>query len=263
MIGSSNGLTFRVEGGGPPVVLLHSGVSDHTMWDGVVPALARSFMVVRYDLRGYGSSSPPVAGFRHTDDLVDLLTHLGISEAALVGNSLGGRVALDLAWTTPATVTRLALLAPPLGGWKWSAPFRDYVAAEEAALATGDIDATVRMNLDMWVRGQARPWSPALRALADQEAGPMRISLVNQQAIEEHHLDGRTPPAAEHLAEVRQPTLVGVGDQDVPDFIAIAEHLTATLPAARAVRFAGAGHLIPLERPGEVADELIRFLGPG
>ncbi|HEU4421657.1 MAG TPA: alpha/beta hydrolase [Pilimelia sp.] len=244
-------------------MLLHSGVSDHAMWDGVAPVLARSHTVVRYDLRGYGSSSPPTAGFRHTDDLVDLLTHLGISEAALVGNSLGGRVALDLAWAMPATVTRLVLLAPPLGGWKWSAPFRDYIAAEEAALDAGDIDGALRINLDMWIRGPARPWSQALRALADRVAGPMRISLINQQAIEGQHLDERTPPAAEHLAEVRQPTLVGVGDQDVADFIAIAEHLAATIPAARAVRFAGAGHLIPLERPGEVADGLARFLGPG
>lgn len=263
MIGSVNGLTFRVEGSGPAVVLLHSGVSDHTMWDEVAPALASAHTVVRYDLRGYGSSLPPTAGFRHVDDLVDLLAHLGISQAALVGNSFGGRLALDLAWATPAMVTRLALLAPPLGNWKWSEPLRDYIAAEEAALESGDLDAAVRLNLDMWVRGPARPWSAELRALADRVAGPMRVSLVNQHATDEHHLAERQPPVSEHLAEVWQPTLVGIGDRDVSDFIAIAEHLAAAMPNARTVRFTGVGHLIPIERPDEVAAELARFLNEG
>lgn len=51
-------LSYTVTGEGSPVVLVHAGVADHTMWDAVVPALAERYTVIRYDLRGFGESAP-------------------------------------------------------------------------------------------------------------------------------------------------------------------------------------------------------------
>jgi 3-oxoadipate enol-lactonase len=173
---------------------------------------------------------------------------------------LGGKLALDLSGAHPERVTKLAVLAPPIAGWRWTGEFRDYVVAENKALEADDLDTAMRVNLDMWVRGPARDWSPPLEALAATLTEPMRISLVNQAATEDQELDDGYPAVEEALAELRMPVLVGIGDKDVPDFISISEHLAAAIPGAELVRFPGAGHLLPAEVPGEVAAVLRRFL---
>ncbi|MGH8824207.1 MAG: alpha/beta fold hydrolase [Jiangellaceae bacterium] len=257
---TASGLAVRVDGSGPPVVLLHSGVTDHTSWDAAAAALAPSRTVIRHDLRGFGASPPPATGFRHLDDLVEVLQHLDVEAAAFAGNSFGGKLALDFASAFPDRVTALVMLAAPIAGWDWSADVRAYFDAEEEALEVGDVDAAVRLNLDMWVRGPVREWSPSLRALAAAVEPSMRTALANQTTVDEFELDDEHPPAAERLGDVTIPTLVGVGDRDAPDFVTIARHLVAGIGAAEFVEFPGAGHLIPVEQPEAVAACLTRFL---
>jgi pimeloyl-ACP methyl ester carboxylesterase len=259
--GVIDGIAWRIDGSGPPVVLIHSGVADHRMWDGVVGELAGSYTLVRYDLRGFGASPVPSAPFRHLDDLRSVLDHLDLGQCAIVGNSLGGKLALDFCGADPDRVTLLALLAAPIGGWDWPPAIREYGAAERSALEAGDVEAALRLNVDMWVRGPAREWSVPLEALAEEVTDSLRIALPNQLATEALELDDEDPPVEARLAELKTPTLVGIGDRDVPGFVSIAEHLAATIPGAELVRFPGAGHLLPMERPGEVSAVLRRFLG--
>jgi len=258
-----DGLDVRVAGSGPAVVLLHAGVADQRMWDGVVERLSHSHTVATYDRRGFGSSPAPSAGYRPLDDLVTVVDHLDMRQAAFVGNSAGAKLALDLAGAMPDRVTRLALLAAPIGGWDWSPVMGTYFEAEDKALRSGDIDAALQLNLDQWIRGPARAWTPTIRAWADEVGGAMRLVLQNQLTTEERELDDGYPPVEERLGDIRIPTLVGVGDQDVPDFVAIAELLAASVPGAELVRFAGTGHLVPVEQPDAVVDQLLRFLGTG
>jgi pimeloyl-ACP methyl ester carboxylesterase len=257
---TASGLAARVDGSGAPLVLVHSGVTDHTSWDGVAAVLAGSYTVIRYDLRGFGASPPPTTGFRHLDDLVTVLEHAGAGPAVVVGNSFGGKLALDLAATFPLRVKAVALLAAPIAGWDWSADVRTYGDAEEAALEAGDLDDAVWLNMDMWVRGPVRAWSPPLRALAAVVEPSMRTALANQTTVEELELDDGRRAGAERLGDIRMPVLVGVGDQDVPDFVTIAQHLVAGIAGAEFVDFPGAGHLIPVEQPEAVATCLTRFL---
>lgn len=254
------GLAVRVDGSGAPLVLVHSGVTDHTSWDGVAAVLAGSYTVIRYDLRGFGASPPPTTGFRHLDDLVMVLEHVGVGPAVMVGNSFGGKLALDLAATSPHLVRAVAMLAAPIAGWDWSADVRAYGDAEEAALEAGDLDDAVRLNMDMWVRGPVREWSPPLRALAAVVEPSMRTALANQTTVDELELDDERRTGAERLGDIRMPVLVGVGDQDVPDYVTIAEHLVAGIAGAEYVEFPGAGHLIPVEQPQAVATCLTGFL---
>jgi 3-oxoadipate enol-lactonase len=256
----AGGLCVQIEGSGPPVVLLHSGVADSRTWDGVVRALARSYTVLRPDRRGFGTSPVPTAGFRHLDDLLAVLDELALTKVALVGNSAGGKLALDLAGTHPERVSHLAMLAPPIGGWSWSAGMRAYFAAEDDALTRGDLDAALQVNLDQWIRGPVREWSPELRRTGELLAGSMREVLAHQVVTEEQELDDEHPPVEEQLASLTVPTLVGVGDQDVEDFSAIADHLAGTIPGAERVDFPGAGHLLPVDQPEQVAGHLLRLL---
>ncbi|MDF2745122.1 MAG: alpha/beta hydrolase fold protein, partial [Actinomycetia bacterium] len=112
-------LHHTVTGSGPAVVLVHAGVADGRMWDATRDGLADAWTVVVPDLRGFGESPEPPAGadpWSNSGDVLDLLDHLGIAEAALVGASYGGQVATEVAAAAPDRVTRLVLLAPSAAG---------------------------------------------------------------------------------------------------------------------------------------------------
>ncbi len=250
-------INIRVQGNGPAVVLLHSAVADHRMWDEVAASLALAHTVIRYDMCGFGASPAPTTPFRYVDELASVLDKVGVTSAAIAGNSMGGGIALRFAFAMPERVTRLALLASGgVPGWEWSEVMREYDEAETAALVAQDFDAALRINLDMWVRGPSRPWTPELEALAERVSGPMRVSLENQTALNTHAVD--EDPGS--LGELRVPVLVGVGDYDAADFTLIGERLAAEIPDAELVHFPDSGHLIPLEAPEQVAAELSRFL---
>jgi pimeloyl-ACP methyl ester carboxylesterase len=225
------------------------------MWDGVVPALhGEGHEVVAPDLRGFGSRPPGPAPFSHAGDVLALLDGLGAERADLVGASFGGLVALEVAALAPERVRSLALLAPLLLAWEWSEHFRSYVRAEDAALARGDVDAAVELNVRYWA-GDADP-----RVQDYVAAAQRRAFELGDGGAEAEELD---PPVSERLGDVAAPALVMVGDGDVPDFVAIARHLAGTLPRAELRVVEGAGHLLALERPAEVGAALAAWLRAG
>jgi haloacetate dehalogenase len=114
------GVTIRAAraGFGPPLLLLHGHPQTHITWRKVAPALAKHFMVIAADLRGYGDSSKPPGGDRHIDyakrtmalDQVELMKMLGHERFSVVGHDRGGRVAHRLALDHPEAVSRLAVI---------------------------------------------------------------------------------------------------------------------------------------------------------
>src|SRR5439155_2612185 len=113
-------------GDGPAVVLIHEGIADCRMWDRQVATFADGLRVVRYDVAGYGRSPLGGGAYSHSRDLLALLDELGIERAALVGVSLGGRIALDTALAAPERVWALVLVGSGLAGWEWSEEIRGF-----------------------------------------------------------------------------------------------------------------------------------------
>ena len=233
-------------GTGDPVVLLHAGVCDRHMWDEVVPVLREAGRtVVAPDLRGFGSRPPGPAPFTHAGDVIALLDGLDAPRAHLVGASFGGGVALAVAAREPDRVASLALLAPALPGWDFTDPdLLAYGEAEEAALARGDVDGAVKLNVDFWA-GRLAPHDQAYVADAQRRA---------------FELEAEEEEGPFDLAAVRAETLVVVGDQDVSDFVAIARHLAETLPGPELRLVEDAGHLLALERPSLTSEVLAGWL---
>lgn len=111
-------LYYEVQGSGPPVVLLHAASLDLTMWDPQVQPFARSFRVIRYDARGHGRSTAQMGPYSTVEDLRQLLDHLNVQQAHLIGISMGAGVAFGFAKTYPQRVSKLALVStsgPPPG----------------------------------------------------------------------------------------------------------------------------------------------------
>ena len=184
-------------GEGTAVVLIHAGVADSRMWDGVFEALAERFHAIRFDIRGFGRSAMTPGRFSHHHDLESLLDHLAVSRASLVGCSFGGQIAIDFAIVHPDRVRSLALVSAGIGG----------------------------------------------REPSEQ---------INQLKLE--------PPAIGRLGEIRAPTLVIVGDRDLPELIEAGDRLASEIPNARKVVFPGVARLVSMERPERFLDVVTEFL---
>ena len=122
-------LAFEDVGDGPAVVLLHPGLWDMRTWDRQMATFTEAgYRVIRYDLRGYGLSSRPTAEpYSHVADLCSLLDTLEVEQAALVGCSMGGAVAIDTTLTVPDRVWALVTVAAGLGGFEPNAEEEELV----------------------------------------------------------------------------------------------------------------------------------------
>jgi len=226
------------------VVLLHSALGDSRLWRRQIAALEPSHEVVAPDLPGWGEEPLPVAAFSLVDRVA---AHL---PAALVGNSFGGSVALRTALAHPDRVSRLVLIDAGLPAWDWTEEMRDYWAREEAAVDAGDLDAAAEVNLDFWVAPEHR----------DEVRPQQRRALELQTAHDEPELIW---PELAPLNSLTMPVLVVVGEEDKPDFKAIAHHLAEEIPGAELALVPEAGHLVGLDRPEELNRLLLEFLQDG
>src|SRR5438067_561390 len=110
-------LYYELTGAGEPLVLVHGSWGDHRNWDRVVPALAESFRVLKYDRRGHSASErPPAQGsvFEDADDLAGLIDELALAPAHVVGNSAGAAIVLRAATRRPDVFRSLIVHEPPL-----------------------------------------------------------------------------------------------------------------------------------------------------
>lgn len=242
-------LWYEEAGSGPPLVLLHAGILDARMWDEHVAALAERHRVVRYDLRAFGRSDRPSGPFSHVDDLLALVDAVEAERAALLGLSLGGRVAVDFSLTHPARVRALVLVASGLGGFAFNAFTPEQLAELEETFERGELERVVDLELEVWAPLGV---DDRLRRIARDQAHVNALDDDLEQRI--------APPAIERLSEIRAPTLVLTGDRDVPAIADIGDVLEREIAGARRVVVEDADHLLPLRKPDEFTRLVLDFL---
>ncbi len=251
----------EVAGEGPAIALVHEGICDSRVWDPQWETFTRGHRVLRHDMCGFGRSPLEAGRFAHARDLIELLGQHGFERTALVGGSLGGRVALEVAIARPDLVSALVLVAPGLPGHDWSEEVTSGWAEEEAALETGDLDTAVEINLRTWVDGPRRSpeqVDPGVRAkVAEMQRRAFELQLPFEETAEEELL---VTDLADRVGEITAPTLLVVGDEDVSDMHAIADRLVAEIPGARRATIAGAAHVPSMERPAEFDELVLGFL---
>jgi pimeloyl-ACP methyl ester carboxylesterase len=245
-------IAYEVAGEGDPIVLLHEGIADRRMWDRELPRLARHHRVARYDLRGFGGSSPASAPFSPVRDLAGLIDHLEMERPLIVGPSMGGKIALDFALAHPGKVGGLCLIAPGYSGMDY-----DHVPGGKA---TFERDETLsRAASEAWAAGELELATEHLRQLWATALTGSSLELfrtmVRENALEvfedrsARHETREGMPAAARLGEIRTPTHILVGDRDNPAMPHLANFLARGIPGARLEMVAGADHLLNLSRP--------------
>jgi pimeloyl-ACP methyl ester carboxylesterase len=226
-------ISHRVVGQGPPLVLVHGLSGSSRWWARNVAALAAYFRVYLVDLRGLGRSSE--IGFT----LVESAQHLaawmertGIERAALVGHSMGGLIAAELAADQPRRVERLVLV-------------------DAAIFATQPGYRRQALGLLAWLRYAPLGFLPLLVADA-WRAGPLALARTARLLL--------SADLSQRLDRVQMPTLLVWGEHDTLVPGAVGEHLQACLPDARLVVIRGAAHNPMWDHPTEFNRLVLEFL---
>jgi pimeloyl-ACP methyl ester carboxylesterase len=252
-------------GTGQAVVAIHGlGATKASMLP-TVAALAGRFRVIAIDLPGFGDSTKPLGAAYDprffARAVVGVLDGLGLERAHLVGNSLGGRVAIEVGLREPGRVGRLGLLAPSLA-WRRSrpwAPLLKLVRPELGAIQPAP-RKVVEAIVGQVVPGATEGWAAAgidefLRAYLTPRGRAAFYAAARQIYLEEPYgPDGFWT----RLGGLTVPSLFVWGRQDTLVPHAFARHVAQTLPTARHLEL-DCGHVPQLERPGPVHGALARF----
>ena len=234
-------------GSGVPVLFIHAGIADSRMWDPQFESVPEGFRYVRLDLRGSGNSNFDGTTYANHDDVLSLMDHLSIESAIVVGCSMGGDTALEIAETAAGRASGLVLIGASAPEFK--PPEDDFEPPQwseaVAAQQRGDEERVAELEAEMWVVGRGRPVEDVDSSLIENVVEMNRIP----SALEPRREEVRTEPDMASLPRLDVPTLVVIGEHDYLDLRAAADHLAEQLSDTDAVVIAQAAHIPSLERP--------------
>jgi pimeloyl-ACP methyl ester carboxylesterase len=250
-------LYYEQRGEGEPLLLIMGMSGTHLSWgDAFVDGLARDFTVTVYDHRGVGRSARAEAGYAIADladDAAGLLDALGLEDAHVLGISMGGMVAQELALRHPERVRTLALGCTYSGGEGASLAPPSTVQRLQGALTSGDREQALRAGWELNVSERFAADDAAYAAHRDRALAlpvPVPVIFAQMQAITGHDTSGR-------LTAIGAPTLVVHGTEDAMLPVANGRLIASRVPDARLEILEGVGHMFWIEQP-ERSAELVR-----
>ncbi|MFT7473675.1 MAG: 3-oxoadipate enol-lactonase [Verrucomicrobiales bacterium] len=250
---------FRTEGTGPPLLLISGTGHDHQFWSGQLPTFREQFRTLVFDNRGVGKSSVPEPGYSLADmagDAVRVLDSASVDKAHVMGFSMGGHIAQELAINYPDRVSSLGVHH----SWcRNSARLRTFqetrleLARQDQRLALAEF-SMLGLHSHDYYNAHADEMRAHRDFLLDQS--PMNVGWIGQL---EACLTGDT---CDRLDRIDVPTLVTCSTLDV---IAAPHHSRAIadqIPGATLVEIPDTGHVALMERPQQFADLCLGFLRP-
>jgi 3-oxoadipate enol-lactonase len=246
-------LYFEECGTGPQaVVLIHDGIAHSAVWDDVWPEFCKKFHTIRYDRRGYGRTPAATTPYTEVEDLAALLRQRRVSRAVLVGSSHGGELSIDFTLRYPNVVEQLVLVGAVVSGLPYSDHFLNRGMVNSQPFEKNDVAG----GLANWAKDKY------LLAPGHDAAQKRLLALLAANPQDMTHNDYARPtmPAISRLREIRVPTLILVGDADIPDVHAHAGAIEAGISGSKRVVISDAGHLMYLEKPAEFSHQVIGFI---
>ncbi len=253
-ITENTSIDYDVHGEGPPLILIGGLGFGRWAWFKQVPALSRHFRTITFDARGERGLENGVADL--AADVVTLLDHLGVGKAHVLGTSLGGFVAQELALVRPDLVDRLVLVCTSYGG-RGPEAMSARALADMMGWGSFRAEEAVRRGLQTATSDAYRTEHP------DEFEQIVRWRLADSSSTAAHTAQtkaGARFDLSRDVEHITSPTLVihGAEDRYVP--AANAAALAESIPGARLRVLDRAGHLVFIERFAEVNREVVSFL---
>lgn len=253
---------YETAGDGFPLVLSHAAFLDGRMFDAIWEPLARHFRVIRYDMRGFGKSSPVKGSVSRRADLEQLMKHLGITQTHLVGCSYGGEIALDLTLEHSAQIASLTLVDATPSGFELKGEPPRYMFDMFDAMQRGDVERASELQIRIWLDGENREPEQVDPELREKALEMNRIPVMQKTYLiaDSQPVSPLDPPAVTRLEEVNCPTLIVVGSLDHPEVLRAADEMAARIPGAQKVILKRSGHVPSYEQPDLFVQQFLEFL---
>ena len=247
---------YIVEGEGPFVTLVHGVGGSLSAWDGIAPMLARSFSVVRLDLRGHGRSGRIVGGCSLEDlasDVRRVWDELGIDKTHIAGFSLGGLIAQSLALSDADRIDRLAIISAVAGR---TPEERKKVVERLALLKENGIAAVSAAAEERW-------FTPEFRAAKPEQVRQVMAELLanDRESYAAAYTVFATSDLADRLDGIKLPTLIVTGEHDVGSNARMARLMHERIAGSSLAILPGLRHQVLVESPGRLADLLLAHFG--
>ena len=258
---------YAVAGEGPPLLLIHGFGGEIWVWEKQVSALSQRYRLYIPDLLGYGYSDRPKVDYTPTlfiDSIRQLMDHLGVHRASLIGNSMGGGIAWAFALSHPERVDKLVLIdsiPPDLLPEVRNPSFRWFLAIRNLPLLPS-------LAVSLHTRGMLRT---TLKEMVHDDR------LITDAVVERQYQIGRIggtgrvmTSTARQVAEVKRhegalaalakPTLIIWGEQDEVFAVSVGKQLHSLIKTSELLVVKDSGHMPMWERPDETNRAILEFL---
>ena len=260
----------------PPLVFLHAGVTDHTLWDDQVTYFRRKgWNCLRYDRFGYGKSQPsqewlqssprkPVDHTRHLLQVINTALPTD-SKVVAIGLSMGGGLALQFAISHPERTLGIAVLAGGIPGWDYpNTPEEDELFEQyDAHVKANELQKAGQLQVRIWGDGPLQPVGRLSRSVAERVLSWCTDIAQKEYAgiggIELESAPGE-PAVLQSLGTVSVPTAIAYGTYDESNTTAAMKHISKYIKGAEVKEFEAA-HMINMELPDETNEWLDTWLG--
>lgn len=250
-------LYYEVEGTGENIVLIHDGMIHSVIWDEQFHLFAKTNRVIRYDRRGYGKSPNPQSAYSNIEDLNQIFTQLNVDKAVLFGMSAGGALTIDFALKYPDKVKALVLMGAIVSGFDYTSHMFN---------RGGHLTVDININTDpqkylkYWASQDPYEVYPENTKAREKISKILESNPQNVLGTEKYRYQIASDRAAlKFLSEIKVPTLVLVGEFDIPDVHAHAGAISAGIPNSKREVIPNAGHLIPIEQPEIFNERVTKF----
>jgi len=241
------------------IVMVHAGICDQRMWEHQIAHFSQRYRVLAFDMRGFGQSKMAEGAFSFTDDIKALLDHLNIQEAWFMGCSQGGKMSIHMALHHAEYVKGLVLVAPAISGYRYEGESHPLEASIDEADEAGDMARLCELEVQVWFDGVGRKpedVNPEARQLVyDMNF----IALNTPDELWEQEIEMQSQMDA--LATINKPTLLVVGDLDIPPSLERVDILADCIQGAKKVVMTGTAHIPNMEYPDKFNQIVDAFLG--
>lgn len=253
-------IAYFTSGEGPPLVLVHGGLADHTRWEALRPYLEPHFTLHAMDRRGRGASGDHVdynieREYEDVKAVIDAVAAASGSSVVVYGHSSGGYYVFGAA-TLTTNICKLVLYEgwPPVNPKVWLTP-PSFIERMEAKLAQGDREGV----LELVAIELANLTEEELDAYRKNPSWAARVASAQTFPREERAFNMPLDP--EQAMKIKVPTLIVVGGDSPDDWKAEAKDMAAALSDARVVLIEGQGHVADVVAPEAFTEVVLPFLG--
>ena len=249
-------IAYDVTGRGRAVVFIHGWTHNRSVWDDQVPVFSKRYRVVRYDSRGFGKSTGFADESAEPLDLLVLLEALRIDRAYIVGHSRGGGIALRFAAAYPDRVAGLVLYgSSPTSDFPYPPGSGELFFSLPGVAKQHGLDSVWKLLL---TTGLA--WVPPDRADVTERYRKLWVSYSGKDLLDPRPESGKVQlPNTARLSTFRMPTLVIIGDHELPFIAAAADTFAHRIPNVKKVVIPNAGHGAHFAQPTPFNGALLDF----